>query len=86
MFFFCFILKVLSDGNAIFDETKKENTVYKLAIAIFDYTPQHLDELFFKTGDIIEVFDQTDSQWWKGRKHGTDSAPLLFPYNYVQLK
>jgi len=59
-----------------------------LAIAAFDYQAQHDDELSFKAGDSIEVFDRSDGQWWKGRKQGDTRQiqPLLFPANFVQLR
>ncbi|KAL3108428.1 hypothetical protein niasHT_015350 [Heterodera trifolii] len=57
-----------------------------IAVAAFDYTAQHEDELTFKLGDIIEVVDHSDSLWWKGRKKGQpEQSPLLFPANFVQL-
>ncbi|CAD5227122.1 unnamed protein product [Bursaphelenchus xylophilus] len=58
----------------------------KLADAAFDYEAQHADELSFKSGDVIEVTEQTDSEWWKGRKQGTTGESLLFPSNFVQLR
>uniref|UniRef100_A0A183CDS0 Intersectin-1 n=1 Tax=Globodera pallida TaxID=36090 RepID=A0A183CDS0_GLOPA len=56
------------------------------AVAAFDYTAQHDDELTFKLGDIVEVVDRSDSLWWKGRKKGQpEQRPLLFPANFVQI-
>uniref|UniRef100_A0A914IB65 Intersectin-1 n=1 Tax=Globodera rostochiensis TaxID=31243 RepID=A0A914IB65_GLORO len=56
------------------------------AVAAFDYTAQHDDELTFKLGDIVEVVDRSDSLWWKGRKKGQpEQKALLFPANFVQI-
>lgn len=57
-----------------------------LAVAAFEYAAQHDDELTFKAGDVIEVDDQSDAHWWKGRKQGqAKGTPLLFPANFVQM-
>ena len=72
-----------------------------LAVAAFDYQAQHDDELSFKGGDLIEVVERSDGQWWKGRKcsgatagssgeptaaDGATGPALLFPANFVQLR
>ncbi|MEE6497868.1 hypothetical protein FKM82_002900 [Ascaphus truei] len=48
--------------------------------AQFDFTPQVASELPFKQGDIIEVLDSSDSNWWRGRNSGRTG---MFPQNYV---
>lgn len=58
----------------------------QLADAAFDYEANRGDELSFKAGDVIEIMEQTDSEWWKGRKQGTNTTALLFPSNFVQLR
>ncbi|KAI1714547.1 SH3 domain-containing protein [Ditylenchus destructor] len=60
----------------------------KIATAAFDYDAQHADELSFKAGDVIEVADHSDNEWWRGRKQGAPAGtePLLFPSNFVQLR
>ncbi|MGH0138367.1 UNVERIFIED_CONTAM: hypothetical protein FKN15_032908 [Acipenser sinensis] len=42
----------------------------KQARALFDFAPQHLSELGFYRGDVIEVLDCSDPSRWKGRCHG----------------
>lgn len=59
-----------------------------VAKAVYDYEAQHPDELSFKAGEAIEVVERTDGgdgQWWKGRRQGTEGAPLLFPSNFVHV-
>ncbi|KAM4632362.1 GRB2-related adapter protein [Discoglossus pictus] len=60
------------------DEEEKRKT--RFVQAHFDYTAQTMSELSFKRGDIIEVIDCSDSNWWRGRISGRIG---LFPHNYV---
>ncbi|KAA0713465.1 GRB2-related adapter protein [Triplophysa tibetana] len=48
--------------------------------AMFDFTAEDPDELNFQSGDLIEVLDQSDRFWWKGRLRGRTG---LFPVNYT---
>jgi hypothetical protein len=38
-------------------------------------------DLTFSAGDIIEIVEETNADWWKGRFNGRDG---LFPSNYVE--
>ncbi|XP_067859536.1 GRB2-related adapter protein-like [Heptranchias perlo] len=49
--------------------------------ACFDFSPQDPTELVFYRGDIIEVVESVDPNWWKGRCRGRTG---FFPRNYVQ--
>ncbi|XP_078095962.1 GRB2-related adapter protein-like isoform X2 [Mustelus asterias] len=49
--------------------------------ACFDFAPQDPTELIFYRGDIIEVMESADPNWWKGRCRGRIG---FFPRNYVQ--
>ena len=51
------------------------------AIALYDYTARHVDELSFKEGDINSVTDCSDDPWWYGSVVGKRSGS--FPSNYV---
>uniref|UniRef100_A0A1I8AD92 Intersectin-1 n=1 Tax=Steinernema glaseri TaxID=37863 RepID=A0A1I8AD92_9BILA len=58
-----------------------------LADALFDYAAAREDELSFKEGDVIEVVDRSDVQWWKGRLHSApNSAVMLFPSSFVRIR
>lgn len=48
--------------------------------AMYDFSAEEKDELDFSSGDIIEVVDQSDPSWWKGRLRGRVG---LFPSNYT---
>jgi hypothetical protein len=39
------------------------------------------NDLSFSAGDIIEVIDETNEDWWTGRVHGKEG---LFPSNHVE--
>lgn len=47
---------------------------------MYDFSAEEKDELNFSSGDIIEVLDQSDPSWWKGRLRGRVG---LFPSNYT---
>ncbi|KAJ8413523.1 hypothetical protein AAFF_G00080300 [Aldrovandia affinis] len=51
------------------------------AHALFDFHPQHISQLRFMRGDVIDLLDCSDSQCWKGRCHGRVG---VFPPEYVQ--
>lgn len=38
-------------------------------------------DLSFKEGDIIEIIEKTNADWWMGRLNGREG---LFPSNYVE--
>lgn len=39
------------------------------------------NDLSFSAGDIIEIIDETNEDWWTGRVHGKEG---LFPSNHVE--
>ncbi|XP_059206845.1 intersectin-2b [Centropristis striata] len=51
-------------------------------IAIYDYTAANKDEMSFSKGQLINVLDKNNPDWWKGEINGTTG---LFPTNYVQM-
>ncbi|XP_034176365.2 unconventional myosin-Ie isoform X3 [Osmia lignaria lignaria] len=48
--------------------------------ALYNYSPQDLDELELKEGDVIELLKEHEGGWWNGRLKGKIG---LFPSNYV---
>jgi hypothetical protein len=50
--------------------------------ALHDFEPQEDGELRFRRGDIIEVMDTSDPNWWKGMNKSTRETGL-FPVPYV---
>lgn len=51
-------------------------------IAIYDYAAANSDEMSFSKGQLINVLDKNDPDWWKGELNG---ATGLFPTNYVKM-
>jgi len=50
-------------------------------VAIFPFASSEDGDLPFNTGDSIEVLDEDDSGWWKGR---IGSKEGIFPGNYTK--
>ncbi|XP_067415138.1 GRB2-related adapter protein 2 isoform X2 [Emydura macquarii macquarii] len=48
--------------------------------ALYDFEAMDYDELGFRSGDIVEVLDNSNPSWWTGRLRGKLG---LFPANYV---
>ena len=48
--------------------------------ALFDFAPQEDGELEFKRGDIIQVVERDDPNWWRGKLANKEG---MFPSNYV---
>lgn len=51
-------------------------------IGMYDYVAQNDDELAFLKGQVINVLNKDDCDWWKGELNGREG---LFPSNYVKL-
>ncbi|XP_033118497.1 growth factor receptor-bound protein 2-like [Anneissia japonica] len=49
--------------------------------AMFDFVPQEDGELSFNLGDVIDVLDDSDANWWRGCLNGKEG---MFPTPYVQ--
>ncbi|XP_042359063.1 intersectin-2a [Plectropomus leopardus] len=51
-------------------------------IAMYDYTAANRDELSFSKGQLINILDKTNPDWWKGEANGVTG---LLPTNYVKM-
>ncbi|KAI1895691.1 hypothetical protein AGOR_G00108850 [Albula goreensis] len=51
-------------------------------VALYDYQAANQDEISFSSGQLINVLDKSDPDWWKGEFNGVTG---LFPSNYVEI-
>ncbi|KAM9156493.1 intersectin-2 isoform 3-T4 [Pangshura tecta] len=51
-------------------------------IAMYDYAATNEDELSFSKGQLINVLNKDDADWWQGEISGVTG---LFPSNYVKM-
>lgn len=49
---------------------------------MYDYTANNEDELSFSKGQLINVLNKDDADWWQGEISGVTG---LFPSNYVKM-
>ncbi|XP_051910216.1 rho guanine nucleotide exchange factor 4-like isoform X2 [Hippocampus zosterae] len=63
--------ELIGDGNAVYAE------------ALWDHVTMDERELGFKAGDLIQVVDATDKEWWWGRMVDSEG---WFPACFVRLR
>ena len=54
----------------------------RFVTAAYDYDGEEADDLSFREGDQIEVTEEVDENWWRGRVDG--GAEGMFPSAYAQ--
>ncbi|KAI8365113.1 hypothetical protein BD560DRAFT_402159 [Blakeslea trispora] len=60
----------------------QQDTILTTAEALYDYHGEDPStDLSFKQGDIIEVIEYVNDDWWKGTVHGKSG---IFPQNHVK--
>ncbi|KAF8588894.1 SH3-domain-containing protein [Ramaria rubella] len=52
------------------------------ARALWAYNGQEADDLSFSAGEVIEILEETNADWWKGKNPRGETG--LFPSNYVE--
>uniref|UniRef100_A0A8C6UF53 Rho guanine nucleotide exchange factor 4 n=2 Tax=Neogobius melanostomus TaxID=47308 RepID=A0A8C6UF53_9GOBI len=65
------INELISDGSVVYAE------------ALWDHVTMDDQELGFKAGDVIEVVDATNKEWWWGRIQDSEG---WFPASFVRLR
>ncbi|KAH8917352.1 DUF500-domain-containing protein [Atractiella rhizophila] len=55
----------------------------KMAIALFDFAGVEAGDLSFKKGDVIEVVEKGDEEWWTGK---VGERKGIFPKNYTKIE
>lgn len=64
-------LQLISDGSIVYAE------------ALWDHVTMDDQELGFKAGDVIEVVDATNKEWWWGRIMDSEG---WFPASFVRVR
>ncbi|XP_034186585.2 rho guanine nucleotide exchange factor 3 isoform X2 [Osmia lignaria lignaria] len=72
----------LTDRKKSFEQTMDEEVVI-LAEAVWDHVAMEPEELAFRAGDVIEVLDNLDKDWWWGSCRGEHG---WFPAAFVRLR
>ncbi|CAH2307347.1 GRB2-related adapter [Pelobates cultripes] len=70
----------IAKSHQVFLRDEEEKRKSHFVRAEFDFNSRKVNELSFRQGDIIEVLESSDPNWWKGRISGRIG---LFPKNYV---
>lgn len=63
--------QLISDGSVVYAE------------ALWDHVTMDDQELGFKAGDVIEVMDATNKEWWWGRILDSEG---WFPASFVRVR
>ncbi|CAH1241205.1 STAC [Branchiostoma lanceolatum] len=73
--------KVVSTGTAVMPpKGRTPFPLLKLAVALHKYEPTRPEDLMLRPGDRVQITDDADTTWWKGKCSGKIG---FFPANYV---
>ncbi|RIA84799.1 kinase-like domain-containing protein [Glomus cerebriforme] len=67
----------------IFPARYTKKITLEIVEALWDYMSHDVGDLNFNKGDIIEVVEYTNLDWWRGRSQGT-SIIGIFPASYTK--
>lgn len=52
------------------------------AKALYSYEPANTDELALEEGEVVDILDRSEDEWWKAERNG---MVLLVPAAYLEL-
>uniref|UniRef100_A0A7M5V7G2 SH3 domain-containing protein n=1 Tax=Clytia hemisphaerica TaxID=252671 RepID=A0A7M5V7G2_9CNID len=64
------------------NKNKPKQLKKKIVRVLYDYKPVYENVLALSVGDFVEVVEEIDDGWWKGRQGDQEG---MFPSNYVEL-
>ncbi|WBW71733.1 Wiskott-Aldrich syndrome-like protein binding protein Lsb1 [Schizosaccharomyces osmophilus] len=59
-----------------------ENSTIERVVALYNFPGPDAGDLPFNTGDVIDVKEHINKDWWRGSLHGREG---IFPSNYVSF-
>ncbi|XP_023193408.1 nostrin isoform X1 [Xiphophorus maculatus] len=69
------------DDNKAEDQTAAMLCSIGKCKALYNFTPEHKDELTFKEGDVLDIYKKEENGWWIGALHEQKGH---FPSTYVE--
>ncbi|XP_064613721.1 nostrin-like [Liolophura sinensis] len=73
---------MIDDGDPDFDDDfEDEDTIIGKCRVLYEYQANQSDELSIRPGEVINIYEKQDDDWWQGELRGTVG---IFPANYVQ--
>lgn len=76
-------LTSLSERKRSSLETGMADDIVILAEAVWDHIAMESEELAFRAGDVIEVLETVDKDWWWGATNGSVG---WFPAAFVRVR
>ncbi|XP_047127425.1 SH3 domain-containing kinase-binding protein 1 isoform X2 [Hydra vulgaris] len=76
------VIKDTNPSQSSLSATAKITNSAKKAKVGFRYEPEQDDELALEVGEIVEILDDSDDGWWKGKLNGKVG---MFPSNFVEI-
>ncbi|XP_027879036.1 nostrin isoform X2 [Xiphophorus couchianus] len=69
------------DDNKAEDQTAAMLCSIGKCKALYNFTPEHKDELTFKEGDVLDIYKKEENGWWIGALHEQKGH---FPSTYIE--
>ncbi|VDO60807.1 unnamed protein product, partial [Schistosoma margrebowiei] len=80
-------ISTVNSSSHLVDSSKyslSQHTNGDLLEALYDCEAENSDELTFNRGEIIQLIDRPDNDWWEGFIQSDPSRRGMFPVTYVK--